>query len=261
VTNKLVTKHPFQSNRCHQFVRAIFNWCVDKGSGPFRTGVENPAKGLKLPFEKKKEKAAARDIYLEPDELERFEAALKDEPCADLRDFLILARYTEARRSNVFAMRWDSIKWERGAWEVPYSKNEEGYTCELQPEALKVLQGRYAERAADAEYVFPGVGRTGHLVNLNRHWNEFRKRANLSRIRLHDIRRTEPSYQAMAGVSLAIIGKGLGHKPGSTQTALYARLAQGAVRDGHRRGREESRKQMKEAAKRRKLHVVKSKSA
>jgi len=48
-------------------------------------------------------------------------------------------------------------------------------------------------------------------------------------IRLHDIRRTFGSYQAMAGASLQIIGKSLGHKS-QQATQIYARLHTDPVR-------------------------------
>lgn len=48
-------------------------------------------------------------------------------------------------------------------------------------------------------------------------------------IRIHDIRRTFGSYQAMAGASLQIIGKSLGHKS-QQSTQVYARLHNDPVR-------------------------------
>ncbi|MFT6510802.1 MAG: integrase [Parvibaculaceae bacterium] len=48
-------------------------------------------------------------------------------------------------------------------------------------------------------------------------------------IRLHDIRRTFGSYQAMAGASLPVIGKSLGHKS-QQATQIYARLHTDPVR-------------------------------
>jgi integrase len=41
--------------------------------------------------------------------------------------------------------------------------------------------------------------------------------------RIHDLRRTSGSWQAMTGASLTVIGKGLGHKNVAT-TAIYSRL-------------------------------------
>jgi integrase len=49
-------------------------------------------------------------------------------------------------------------------------------------------------------------------------------------IRLHDIRRTFGSYQALTGASLQIIGKSLGHKSPKT-TQIYSRLNLDPVRD------------------------------
>ncbi len=52
----------------------------------------------------------------------------------------------------------------------------------------------------------------------------------LTDLRLHDIRRTLGSYQAITGASLPIIGKTLGHKSHQS-TAIYARLNDDPVRD------------------------------
>lgn len=49
-------------------------------------------------------------------------------------------------------------------------------------------------------------------------------------IRIHDIRRTFGSYQALSGASLQIIGKSLGHKS-QQATQIYARLNLDPVRD------------------------------
>lgn len=49
-------------------------------------------------------------------------------------------------------------------------------------------------------------------------------------LRIHDIRRTMGSYQAITGASLPIIGKTLGHKS-QQSTAIYARLNLDPVRD------------------------------
>lgn len=49
-------------------------------------------------------------------------------------------------------------------------------------------------------------------------------------VRLHDLRRTFGSYQAITGASLPIIGKTLGHKSAQS-TEIYARLHDDPVRD------------------------------
>jgi integrase len=54
-------------------------------------------------------------------------------------------------------------------------------------------------------------------------------RSGLKDLRIHDIRRTFGSYQAISGASLHIIGKSLGHKS-SQATQVYARLNLDPVR-------------------------------
>ena len=79
-----------------------------------------------------------------------------------------------------------------------------------------------------SEYVFPGCGKTGHLVEPKTPWGHVVKRAKLNDCRMHDLRRTLGSWQAAGGASLLIIGKSLGHRSESA-TRIYARLATGPV--------------------------------
>lgn len=53
--------------------------------------------------------------------------------------------------------------------------------------------------------------------------NRILKDANLEDIRLHDLRRTLGSYQAIDGSGLLIIGKSLGHKS-TKATEVYSKL-------------------------------------
>ena len=50
------------------------------------------------------------------------------------------------------------------------------------------------------------------------------RRAEISDFTIHDLRRTFASFQAGLGSSLVVIGRSLGHAPGSTATSVYARL-------------------------------------
>ena len=60
-------------------------------------------------------------------------------------------------------------------------------------------------------------------------WNSLKKRAAIGNLRLHDLRRTMGSYQAIGGASLPVIGKSLGHKTAQV-TQVYARLNLDPVR-------------------------------
>jgi len=72
-------------------------------------------------------------------------------------------------------------------------------------------------------------------VEPKKGWQRLLQRAGLVDLRLHDLRRSLASFQIDAGVSLAVIGKGLGHHSQQT-TAVYARLAQDPVVDAWQKG-------------------------
>ena len=72
-------------------------------------------------------------------------------------------------------------------------------------------------------------------ADLHRPWYALLKRAGIEDFRIHDLRRTFGSYQAITGASLHIIGKSLGDKT-SAATNVYSRLTIAAIRDSIQRG-------------------------
>jgi integrase len=120
---------------------------------------------------------------------------------------------------------------------------------DLTPAVLKVLERRRTEVPDSAQYVFPSYGTSGHISDLKNSWHEFRKRAGIPHIRIHDLRRTCASYMAIDGVSLQQIGASLGHAS-MQSTLIYAKLHSEAVRAARNRG-EAKMKAMMRAARRR----------
>lgn len=99
----------------------------------------------------------------------------------------------------------------------------------LVPAAVAILKARL-QAAAGNSWVFPTRSRTGHLTEPKAAWKRILKRAGLSHLRPHDLRRSLGSWQAMGGTSLPIIGKSLGHTQAQT-TMIYARLQLDSIRD------------------------------
>ena len=184
---------------------------------------ENPVRGIKT------RKAVKRDRFLQADELPRFFSALAEEPNDTIRDYLLLALLTGARRANVLAMRWAEINLAEGLWRIPRTKNDDPQNVTLSPEAVAILEARKEAAEDDAVFVFPGPGKSGHLVEPKKGWERVLERAGISDLRIHDLRRTLGSWQAKTGASLAIIGKSLNHKSHQS-TAIYARLDLDPVR-------------------------------
>jgi len=198
-------------------------------SGIFGKAVEwgylnaNPVQGVKVAG-----RTVSRDRFLQADELPRFFASLADEPSDTMRDFILLALLTGARRANLCAMHWREIDLEAGTWRIPMTKNGEPQDVTLCPEAVTIIKAR-REMTAGA-FIFPGPGASGHMVEPKKAVMRVMARAGIpygrnepNGVTLHDLRRTLGSWQARTGASLAIIGKSLNHKS-QQATAIYARL-------------------------------------
>jgi len=208
--------YPIAANRILALISSVFGWAISAGLWE-----NNPAIGIRRNKEK------SRDRFIQSDELPRFFQALAEEPNETIRDYVLISLLTGARRSNVCSMKWQDINFERAEWRIEATKNDTPQTVTLSPEAVEVLQNRKSD---DSEFVFPGIGKSGHLQEPRKGWERILKSAGIKDLRLHDLRRTLGSWQAKTGASLAIIGKSLNHKNQNT-TAIYARLDLDPVRD------------------------------
>lgn len=205
------------ANRVKALLSSVFGWAISAGLCE-----SNPVIGIKS------NKENQRDRFLQSDELPRFFKALAEEPNSTIRDYILISLLTGARRSNVLAMRWQDINFERAEWRIPMTKNGTPQTVALSPEAIEILHNR--KPSDNAIFVFPGSGKAGHLMEPKKGWKRILERAGIDNLRIHDLRRTLGSWQAKTGASLAIIGKSLNHKSQNT-TAIYARLDLDPVRD------------------------------
>lgn len=213
------------ANRCLQLLRATINWggkeaaLIDLAK---LDGGANPAANIRLFPEKK------RDRFLQPDEVSRFFEALRSHPSEDMRDLFMLALLTGARKMNVAAMRWDDVNLSRGEWRIPDTKNSEPHTVPLVSQAVEIVSRRMQTRRSD--FVFASDSVTGHIVSPKKAWHDIMMSAGIADLRIHDLRRTLGSWQAVQGTSLPIIGKSLGHRTASA-TQIYARLNLDPVRE------------------------------
>jgi integrase len=212
----------YAANRLLALLRHMLNYVMrERGVKLY----ENPALGVK-PFREEK-----RERWLAAEELPAFFRAVAEEPNTDIRDYVTLSLLTGARKSNVLSMQWEEVDLGRAVWAIPGVKFKTGkpLVIPLAVQAVEILEAR--KRAyGHTGFVFPSIGKTGHLVEPKAGWARLLKRAGLENLRLHDLRHTLASWQVAQGVSLAIIGKGLGHNSTAT-TARYSHLAVDPVRD------------------------------
>ena len=254
------TSGKIQANRCLALLATIYS----KG-GKFSTYAgTNPCIGVDKFPEK------SRERYLLPAEMEAFFRALAKEDAYWQAFFLLCLFTGARRGNvaSMAWAEIDLINgvWQIPASKT---KNQQPSALALCEPALAILKARYADRQS-REWVFPAFRGSGCLCDPRKSWDRIllamrrcpecdeqvgegeligkptwpnnRKkwkcpkcRADLSPakpidLRMHDLRRTQGSWQAALGISLAIIGKSLGHADlKSTQT--YSRLQLDPVRD------------------------------
>jgi integrase len=203
----------YQANRAFQLVRSLFRVSDEIGY----TG-GNPCQKVRL-FQEK-----SRERFLMPNELKMFHDAVMQEPPL-WRDFLFVLLFTGQRKRNVCQMQWKDVDLSRGLWYVAGEtvKNGDPLVVVLSTNALAILNERFNASDRNAEWVFPSERTSGSVVDAKKAWERVRERSGLTDVRMHDLRRTLGSWQALTGTSLQIIGKSLGHKS-MKATEVYARL-------------------------------------
>lgn len=213
---------PILANRVVELISTVYNRAMEWGyPGP------NPATGIE-PFAENE-----RDRFIQADELPKFFKALENDTSTDFKHFVVLCLLTGARRKNVLEAKWEDINLNAATWRISAadSKNKQPMLLPLAPEVIDILKAR---KPADDEenaspFVFPAASKSGHMTPPKGRWQALLKRAGIADFRIHDLRRSLGSWQAISGASLAVIGKSLGHKD-IASTMIYARLHMDPVR-------------------------------
>jgi site-specific recombinase XerD len=84
-------------------------------------------------------------------------------------------------------------------------------------------------RQNDNPYVLPAERGNGHFVGIQNVWQRIRAAADLSDVRIHDLRHSFASIAVSGGDSLYLVGKVLGHRQART-TERYAHLKDDPLR-------------------------------
>lgn len=168
-------KHQITANRVLALISSIFGRAAEWGIWD----KPNPAQGIRKFPEK------SRDRFIQSDELPVFFEALAMESSELLQDYFMLLLLTGVRRSNLMAMRWDEISFERKEWRIPETKNGTPQVILLDDGhgvMMRILENRKAkakENKDKSPWVFPSNSITGHLVEPRKGWERMLARAEL----------------------------------------------------------------------------------
>lgn len=185
----------------------------------YRPDGSNPCRHVKKYAEHKRER------FLTPDEMTRLLKILDEEEGnkKELPSVLYALRLlllTGCRLTEILTLRWAEVNFEQNCLDLSDSKTGKRRVY-LSPQALELL--KKIPRIQDNVYVITGKKEGSHLINLQKPWGRIRKKADLTDVRIHDLRHTFASVAAINGLSLPMIGALLGHTQTQT-TARYAHL-------------------------------------
>nr|WP_210403398.1 site-specific integrase [Aeromonas veronii] len=159
---------PAQADRALAIVSAVYNFAANQDI----FGGINPASRIQ------KNPAPSRDRFAQKSELPQLFVAIAE---SNLADFFLLSLLTGARRSNVQEMTWRDLDLDAGVWRISMTKNGTSQDVALSPEAVEILVARKLT-SSHSIFVFPGEGKTGHLVEPKKAWSAILRRASLRRL-------------------------------------------------------------------------------
>lgn len=211
---------PYNANRALEMVSKMFELAELWG---LRPDGSNPRKKLK------KYPMKARERYLSKDEVKRLGAVLdemKQYPDENLAAVycIQLLLLTGCRLGEIQTLRWDYYDRDNRYIRLPDSKTGAKivYIGAAVVNLLAEIE-RHPARPKDNPYVIWGKKPGTHMADVQNAWQRFRNAADISDVRIHDLRHSFASFAVNKGMSLPMIGRLLGHSQVQT-TARYAHL-------------------------------------
>lgn len=211
------------ANKARALLSVIFNKALDADLCD-----RNPVQGTQ------RYELQPRQRYLKQSEVQAFLKAVNGLARQTTRDYFLMLIGTGQRRGSVGAMRWQDIDLDARTWTIPakYTKAKRAQVVPLTDLAIDIIRARLLERDPGCEWVFPGGGATGHIVEPKASLQTVRDESGLSDVTLHDIRRTIGTWATAGGLSLRTVQLALGHADSRTTAKHYAALENASVRDG-----------------------------
>lgn len=165
---------------------------------------------------------ARRTRFLSVEEIDRPLAASAASESPYLKAFVIVALNTGMRRNEILGLTRGGIDWQNRMVTLEATKNGEARHVYLNDTAFEALRSLPAR--IDSDRLFPFEPNQVSMA-----FRRAAKRAKLEDFRLHDVRHTFASYQAMAGVQPRGLQALLGQKDGR-MAMRYSHLSDAYLR-------------------------------
>lgn len=184
-------------NRELSLLKAMFTKAIEWGK------TENdPVKKVKL-FKVKN----IKERILNDEEMKRLIRAAEESSSKHIKTFLATALNTGMRKSEILMLKWENVYFSKGYILIEDSKSGKSRKIPLNDTVHNVLKDM--KRAS--EYVFFNEKKAKRLGSVRRSFEIACRRANITGLRIHDLRHTAATKMIEARIDLVTVSKILGH--------------------------------------------------
>lgn len=163
-------------------------------------------------------KERRRQTLIAAQDLPAWWAAVMAEPEYS-RDFLLSALFTGMRRGELTKIRWENVDLKGRVLHLPTTKNGDPLDLPLSNFLTNLLRERL-DRSNGSPWVFPGPGRTGHLIETKKFLLRVSAGSGVS-FTLHDLRRTFITVAESLDVPYYALKRLLNHRTNGDVTGGY----------------------------------------
>jgi integrase len=208
-----------QANLDMRFLRSLMNFASgqyeDRNGQPLVK--DNPV--TVLTKTKSWYRVERRQTIIKPHELSAWFAAVNNLNGSQVKDYLILILFTGLRRQEAMKLQWNQVDLKAKTLTIIDTKNRNPLTLPLGPFILKLLKARKSI-ATDSPFVFPGTGKTGHLVESKHQTAQVTKKSGI-KFCLHDLRRVFINTAESLDISSYAVKQLVNHSISGDVTAGY----------------------------------------
>ncbi len=219
------------SNRYLSALSAVFSWAVRE-----RTyGLErNPLIGAQL----RRSEPRERDRVLSAEEQTRLVVAAREDQHPRIELWIVLGLATGARQGDLGKLTWDNVKFYEDGAVLTFFETKNGHPRPVgvpAGDSLDALRAAFQVRMFQSKLVMATPGTTPETKQITfpkLAWDRVRRTAGLedTYVVFHTLRHTNASVALREGLTLAEVGRELGHRsPQSTQR--YAHLVEAHARE------------------------------
>ena len=177
---------PALANLEFRFLRALMNFAMGQYENSKGEPLVNVNPVSRLSETKAWHRIKRRQTIIDKSDLPKWFKGIRSLRNEDFRDYLTLLLLTGVRRSEGFQLRWSDIDLRNKAFIIQDTKNHNPLSLPMGSFLYKMFKER--KKTSKSEWVFPGTGRTKHIVDPKGALKEIKETTGI-KFSFHDLRR------------------------------------------------------------------------